>query len=151
MLTQNAVSNRELLFDHQWNLEFVEPLGGHREANQTTAILRHEVDGFGSDLFRRHGEITFIFSIFVVSDDHHLACSDGRNGIFDAGERPSAGCRIYKSKLLRSMDPHLAVTSNNLSSERASWMIALTRDLYVFAPGVTAGISAILFSIDNFA
>jgi hypothetical protein len=108
---------------------------------------------FGGDLCRRHGEITFILSIFVVSDDHHLADADGRNGIFDTGERPWAAFRsgIYKSKPLRRMNAHSGATSKNLGNERAWWMIALTRDLYVFAPGVTASVSTILFSICDFA
>jgi len=49
------------------------------------------------------------------------------------------------------MDAHWGVTSKNLSNERAFWMIALTRDLHVFPPGVTASVTTILFSIFDFA
>jgi hypothetical protein len=49
------------------------------------------------------------------------------------------------------MNAHSGVTSKNLGNERAWWMMALTRDLYVFAPGVTASVSTILFSICDFA
>jgi len=45
----------------------------------------------------------------------------------------------------------LGVTSKNLSDEWAWWMIALTRDFHVFAAGVTASVSTILFSICDFA
>jgi hypothetical protein len=49
------------------------------------------------------------------------------------------------------MDVHLGVTSKSLSNERAFWMIALTRDFYVLAAGVSASVSTILFSIFDFA
>ena len=64
----------------------IEPLGRHREADQTTAVLRHEVDGFGGDLFRCYGQITLVLSIFVVSDDHHLARAYRCDGILDLRE-----------------------------------------------------------------
>jgi len=37
MLTQKAVSNRELLCGHEWNFERIEMLGSHRQANQSAA------------------------------------------------------------------------------------------------------------------
>jgi hypothetical protein len=38
-----------------------------------------------------------------------------------------------------------------LCNQRAFWMIALTSDLDVLAPGVTTRLTAIFFSVSNFA
>jgi hypothetical protein len=34
------------------------------------------------------GEITFVFAIFIVNNDHHLARAHGRNSILDTRKRP---------------------------------------------------------------
>ncbi len=54
----------------------VKPLFGHRQADQATSVLGHEVDGFGSDLFGGERQIAFVLAIFVVDDDDHSAGAD---------------------------------------------------------------------------
>ena len=87
--TQNAVSKRvEFLLDHQRDLELVEPLAGHRQADQAAAVLGHEVDRLGRHLLGGHRQIAFVLAILVVDDDDHLAAADRRDGVFDGSERP---------------------------------------------------------------
>jgi hypothetical protein len=33
----------------------------------------HEVDGFGRNAFGKGDQISFVFAVFVVNDDNHLA------------------------------------------------------------------------------
>ena len=56
--------------------QVVETLFGHGQADQAAAVLRHEVDGFGRDLFGGHGEVAFVFAVFVVDDDDHASGAD---------------------------------------------------------------------------
>ena len=59
----------------------VEPFFGHGQADQAASVLGHEVDRFGSDLFRGEREIAFVFAILVVDDDDHSPGAD----LFDRG------------------------------------------------------------------
>ncbi len=86
--TQNAVSNCELFWlDHQRNLELVEPLRRHRQADQAAAIARHEVDRLRRDLLGGDHQIALVLAIRIVDDDDHLAGADRGDGVFDARER----------------------------------------------------------------
>jgi hypothetical protein len=50
------------------------------------AVLGHEVDGIGGDLFGGHGEVAFVFAVLVVDEDDHAALADLFDGFFDGGE-----------------------------------------------------------------
>ena len=58
---------RGVLIDHQRNLELVEPLAGHRHADEAAAVLRHEVDRFRRHLLGRERQVAFVLAIFVVA------------------------------------------------------------------------------------
>ncbi len=60
---------RGILRDHQRDAQIVEPLAGHRHANETAAVARHEVDGFRSDLLGGDGEVALVLAVLVVDDD----------------------------------------------------------------------------------
>ena len=86
--TQNAVSNRErVLRHHQRNLELVEPLRRHRQADQAAAVPRHEVDRLRRHLLRRDRQVALVLAILIVDDDDHLAGADRLDRVLDAGER----------------------------------------------------------------
>src|ERR1019366_2796617 len=68
------------------NCEVVWALRRKRETHQTSTILGHEVDGFGSDLLRRHGQIAFVFVVFVVADDNHATGAKLRERAFHIGK-----------------------------------------------------------------
>src|SRR6266516_7676306 len=65
-------------------------LGCHRQANQSAAILRHENNGLRRNLLSGDSQVTFVFSIFIIDNDHHLSRAYRRNGIFDACEQVRA-------------------------------------------------------------
>ena len=86
--TQNAgFEPRACSADHQRNLELVEPLRRHRQADQAAAVARHEVDRLRRDLLRRDRQVAFVLPILVVDDDDHLACAERLDRVLDAGER----------------------------------------------------------------
>jgi hypothetical protein len=41
------------------------------------------------------GEITFVFAIFIVNNDHHLPCAHGGNSILDTRKRPCTLDRLF--------------------------------------------------------
>ena len=49
-------------------------------------VLGHEVDGFGGDFFGGHGEVAFVFAVFVVDEDDHASLANFFDGFFDGGE-----------------------------------------------------------------
>ena len=51
----------------------VASLRGHRQADQTPAESRHEVDDLRRDLLRRTDQIPLIFTVFRIHQDDHLA------------------------------------------------------------------------------
>ena len=74
--TQKAVPNcaRVLLVaDHQRDAQLVEPLAGHRQADEAAAVAGHEVDRLGRHLLGRDREVALVLAVLVVDDDDHLA------------------------------------------------------------------------------
>ena len=72
---------RSILGAHRAEPELVQPLFRHRQADQATAILRHEVDRLRGDHFGGHGQVAFVFAVFIVNHDDH---STGAN-FFNSG------------------------------------------------------------------
>ena len=64
------------------------------QADQAAAVLGHEVDGFGRDFFGGHGEVAFVFAVFVVDQDDHAALADFFDGFFDGGENGFSGGHV---------------------------------------------------------
>src|SRR6266436_8416035 len=83
---KSGFKSRAVVRDHEWNFERIEMLGCHRQANQSAAILRHEIDDLRRNLLSGDSEVTFVFAIFIVDNDHHLARAYRRNRILNACE-----------------------------------------------------------------
>src|SRR5204862_2999576 len=83
----------------QRNIQLIEPLGRHRQADQAPSVTRHEVDGFRRDLLRGNREVAFVLAILVVADDDDAAGADGGDGIFNRRERTVRLARAFR-------DPH---------------------------------------------
>ena len=58
-----------------------------READQATAVPRHEVDVLGPHAGGRHDEVALVFPIFVVHDDDHAAGGELGEDFFDRVHR----------------------------------------------------------------
>ena len=72
---------------HQREIQFVAALLGESQADQAAAKLGHEVDGFGSDFLGGHGEVAFVFAVFIVDEDDHASLANFFDGFFDGAER----------------------------------------------------------------
>ena len=72
-LTERRPIIRSILGAHGSDSQMVQPLFGERQANESPAILSHEVDSFRSDFFRRQRQVALVFAIFVIHNDHHPA------------------------------------------------------------------------------
>src|SRR5208282_389803 len=80
-LAKSGAVLRGVFAAHGTQAEVIKAIFGHGEADQAASILGHEVDCFGSHLFRSEGEIAFVFAILVVDHDDHAAGAD----FFDCG------------------------------------------------------------------
>jgi hypothetical protein len=56
--------------------ERVDLVAFERQADETAAEARHEVDGFRSDRVRSHDEVALVLSLLVVDDDDHSSGGD---------------------------------------------------------------------------
>ncbi len=74
---------------HQRQAQLIAAVFGKRQTNQSAPEFRHEVDGFRGHHLRRHREIAFVFAVFIVHQDDHLALTDFLDGFFDCRERCS--------------------------------------------------------------
>ena len=60
----------------------VAPLRGHGQADQSAAVPGHEIDRLGCYHLGGHGQVAFIFPVFIIDQDHHLPLPDLLNGFF---------------------------------------------------------------------
>ena len=84
---ERRIEPRAVLRHHQRNLELVEALRRHREANQPAPVPGHEIHRFRRDLLGGDRQIALILPIRVVHDDDHLAGPDGLDRLVDARKR----------------------------------------------------------------
>ena len=73
--------------DHGGKLELARPLFRHAQADEPPAIPRHEIDGVGGYMVGRDGQISFIFAVLVIDEDHHLPGPDVLERVLDPGKR----------------------------------------------------------------
>ena len=91
---------RRVVVHRERQLELVEALAGHRQADLPAAFPGHEVDDLGRDLLRRDGQVPLVLAVLVVDDDDHAAVAEGVDGLFDGGER-RAGLAVFVHFLFR--------------------------------------------------
>jgi hypothetical protein len=77
---------RRVLRGHRTDVQMLEPLLGHSQADQAAPIFRHEVDGFGSNFFRGEGQVALVLAVFVVDHHDHAARADFLDGIGNIGK-----------------------------------------------------------------
>ena len=74
---------RGVLLRHGKEAQIVRAFLGEGEADESTTVAGHEVDGFRGDMLGGQSEVALVFAIFVVDDDHHAA---GANFVERAGD-----------------------------------------------------------------
>ena len=85
--SQKGVPNAEVLRGEiGFRVEHVAALLGEREADQAAPEFRHEIDGFGRDFLGRHGQVAFVFAVFVVDEDDHAALANFVESLVNRGE-----------------------------------------------------------------
>ena len=51
-------------------------------AEHAAAVLQHEVDMLGGDLFGGHDKVAFVLTVLVVDNNHKLALAEVLDGLF---------------------------------------------------------------------
>ena len=95
---ERGVAPRGVVADLQRNLELVEPLGHHRQADQPAPVPRHEVDRVGRHPIGGHREIALVLAILVVDDDDHLPAAIAATRAFHAREGRRTAWTVSKAK-----------------------------------------------------
>ena len=75
-----------VVLDHLGYVQAVQAFPFEGRADEAPAVGGHEGDGFRRHMLGREGEISFVFAVLVVHDDHHAPLADGFDGIFNGGE-----------------------------------------------------------------
>ena len=82
--SQKAVPKFEVLRGtHQRQTQVVAALRRQRQADQSAAVRRHEVDDLGRDFFGGNGEIAFILAVLIVHHDQDAPGADLLDGFGD--------------------------------------------------------------------
>ena len=71
---------------HQRQLQLVEPLALHRQADHAARVADHERHLLGRHLLGRDDEVALVLAVLVVDDDDELAARDRVDGSFDRVE-----------------------------------------------------------------
>ena len=102
---------------HERNVQTVQPVPGHRKADQTPTVLRHEVDQLGGRLLGRDRQIAFVLAVLVVDDDDHPPLANRVHRLVDRGER-SATRRIRQRQPSARGRPAGALLSHDAPRRR---------------------------------
>lgn len=71
---------------HQWQIEGIQALTLHRQADQAPGLSGHEIDLLGGCKLGRTDQVAFVLAIFIVHHDDRLAIANGRQSIGDGIE-----------------------------------------------------------------
>ena len=69
----------------------VEPLAGHREADEAAAVGGHEVDGDGRRHLGRDDEVALVLAVLVVDKEEHPPVAGVVDDLVDRGDRVGIG------------------------------------------------------------
>ena len=84
---ERGFMTRRVVRGHQRQAQFLDPVACHRQADQTTTVGRHEVDGIGCGPLRRNNQIAFIFAIFMIDKNEHFAVACIFDDLFHTRDR----------------------------------------------------------------
>ena len=83
---KSGAEGRRVLGNHHCELQVPDPFFSQRQTDEPPAMGGHEIDGLGSDLLRRHAEITLVLAVFVIHQDDHSAPSNLFDGLFNSSQ-----------------------------------------------------------------
>ena len=90
---ERRLETRGVLADDHRDLQLIQPIPGHRQADQAPSVARHEVDGVGCHLLGGNRQIALVLAIFVVDDDDDPAVAECRGRRINRRKRPPAARR----------------------------------------------------------
>jgi hypothetical protein len=76
-----------VLHDHAFDAQLLQPVGGRRHTDQSSAELGHEIDRLRRRVFGGHDQIAFVFPVGIVHHNHHLAFAQVFNDPLDGIKR----------------------------------------------------------------
>jgi hypothetical protein len=87
---------------HRWQAQVFAALARQRQADQSAAETRHEVDGLGRDMVSRQHQVAFVLAIFFVDQDDHAPGAHLGHDVFHRGD--GDGGRLAHAVSLRVTD-----------------------------------------------
>src|SRR5213594_4441810 len=114
---ERSPHRRRVVRDHHRDLELVQPLAGHRHADEAAAVLGHEVDRLRRDLVGGHHEIALVLAVLVVNDHEDAPLADLLDRLLD-GRKPR----------------HVAPLS---ASDRTRYLPITSASTFVACPGLS--------------
>ena len=91
--------HRAIACGHGRQAQVLTTLTRKRQANQATAKLGHEVNGFGTDVVRSQNQITLVFAVLFIDQNDHAASTHISNNFFNwrnchRGKRACHDCSL---------------------------------------------------------
>src|SRR6185369_4130093 len=83
---ERRAQRRRVLGDHHAELQLVQPLAGHRHADQPAPVHGHEVHRFRRGLVGGQDQVTFVLTVLVVGDQQEMSLADLLEGLLDRDE-----------------------------------------------------------------
>jgi hypothetical protein len=71
-------------------VQLLEPLAGHRHADEPAAVARHEVDRVRRRELRGDRQVTLVLAVLIVDDDHEPPVAVVLDRLLDAREAARA-------------------------------------------------------------
>ena len=71
---------------HGVQLQALAAFARERQADQAARMAGHEVDGLGRDVVGGEHEVAFVFTVFLVDQDHHAAGGELGDELGDGGD-----------------------------------------------------------------
>ena len=65
---------------------------GQGQTDQATRVLDHEIDRFGRDVLGGDDDVAFVFAIFLVDQDDHLAGTNVGDDVLDRSDISIGRC-----------------------------------------------------------
>jgi len=87
-----------VLLGHGRQVEVVCSILGEGEADESSAVAGHEIDGFGGDEFGGQGEVALVFAVFVIDNYDHAAGAELNEGCGNIYEWVG-NCSIWHGRL----------------------------------------------------
>src|SRR5207249_2645897 len=121
-------------------LELLEPLAGHRHADDAARVFADERDHLGRAGLRSHREVTLVLAVLVVDDDDHVAGRDLGDRFIDGAERRQwlDDPRMTRDLPRRASLLHESSLVHDLRSKRSTYFATMSTSMLTASPTPSA-------------